>query len=97
MQKYRFHFIFAGCFGVGVLLLCWLMFVLRASEVVQQPVAYANFIPVWLSAQSQRLYVYPHAPRAWFVLLVLVFVQWFAVGFGLSFLFRGRRVHDYAV
>ena len=67
------------------MLLCWLMFVLRAPEVVQQAVAYVNIIPVWLSAESQRLYVYAHAPRAWCVLLVPVFIQWSVVGFGLSF------------
>jgi hypothetical protein len=94
MKKYRFHFIFAACFGVGVVLLCWLLlFALRAPEVVQSGVTYANIVPVYLSAYSQIISV---SLRGWVLLLSALF-QWFAVGFVLSLLFTRFRGHDVAV
>jgi hypothetical protein len=93
MKKYRFHFIFAASFGVGVMLLCWLLlFVLRAPEVVQSGVTYANIVPVYLSAYSQILSV---GLRGWVLLLAALF-QWFAVGFVLSLLFTRFRGYNVA-
>ena len=92
MKKYRFHFIFAACFGVGVVLLCSLIFVLRTPEVVQSGVTYANIVPVYLSAYSQVISV---SLRGWVLLLAALF-QWFAVGFVLSLLFTRFRGHDVA-
>ncbi len=97
MQKYRItHFLFAALFGMGVMLFCWLVFFgpsptasSKVTEILQNMVAYINIIPVELSARSQNYGIYPPI-TGWF-LFVLIFVQWFVVGYGLSLLFR--RLH----
>ena len=97
MKIYRFHFLFAACFGVGAILLYLLLFshypptspaVLR---ILQDTFAYINIIPLELSAHSQN---YVHAKFAACLFFVGIFFQWFAVGYGLSFLFRRLRGHD---
>ncbi len=92
MSKYRVHFMFAVCFGAGAIFLCWLLLRFCASEVIQSGVAYANVVPVYLSAYSQIISV---SLRGWVLLLAALF-QWFAVGFVLSLLFARFRGHDVA-
>jgi hypothetical protein len=83
VQKYRFHFIFAACFGIGVTLLYWLPV---GPRILQNTADYINIVPVALTAYSQNYGL--HQPFTKWVLFALMFLQWFAVGFGLSFLFR---------
>ena len=92
MSKYRVHFLFAACFAAGATILCGLLLRFCTSEVVQSGVAYANFVPVYLSAYSQNI---SGSLRGW-VLLLAAFFQWFAVGFFLSHLFTRFRGHDVA-
>ena len=92
MKTYRFHFMFAACFGAGATFLCWLLLQFCTSEVVQSGVAYANIVPVYLSAYSQIISV---SLRGWVLLLAALF-QWFAFGFVLSLLFTKFRGHDVA-
>jgi hypothetical protein len=93
MSKYRVHLIFGVCFGAGATFLCWLLLRFCVLEVVQSGVAYANVVPVCLSAYSQIISV---SLRGWVLLLAALF-QWFAVGFVMSLLFARFRGHDDAV
>lgn len=86
MTKHRSSFLFAACFGVGVTLLCWLLVALPIPKVVQTVAADANVVPIFLGAESQRLY--PYVPQAGWTMLALAIAQWFVVGFGLSILIR---------
>ena len=89
MKRHRFHFIFAACFGVAVTLLYLLPVGL---QILQKTADYINIVPVALTAYSQIFGV--HQPFTKWVLFALMFLQWFAVGFGLSLLFRRWRCHD---
>jgi uncharacterized membrane protein len=98
MQKYRFHFIFAVCLGAGVPVFFWLLFRLLQQHpssvitlILQGTFAYINIIPLELSARLQN---YVHAKFAVCLFIVGIFFQWFAVGFGLSFLFCRRKDRD---
>jgi hypothetical protein len=83
---------FAVCFGAGATLLCLLLLTICALEVVQSGLAYANIVPVSLTAYSQVFGF--RLPLTKWIFCALMFLQWFAVGFGLSLLFRRRRGHD---
>jgi hypothetical protein len=95
MQKYRFHLFFAGYFSLAITLFCALPFILPlqmqspVGRVLQLIAAYIDFIPVVLLAESRSLSV--HIPFTAPILLVVVFVQCFVIGFGISFFFREQR------
>jgi hypothetical protein len=89
MKTYRFHFIFAACLGVAITLLYLLPL---SFQIIQKTADYINFVPVALTALSQGYGV--HQPFTKWVLFALMFLQWFAVGFGLSLLYRRWRCHD---
>src|SRR5450432_3023500 len=97
MKKCRFHFTVAACCGAGALLLYLVLFLHypptspAVLQILQNTFAYINIVPLTLSAYSQN-YGF-HIPYCALVFVALVFVQWFAIGFGLSFLFRKLRNH----
>jgi hypothetical protein len=61
-------------------------------QILQKTADYINIVPVALTAFSQGYGV--HQPFTKWVLFALMFLQWFAVGFGLSLIFRRWRCHD---
>lgn len=92
MKRYRFHFGIAACAGTVALLLYWVLFLHCPAwspavlQILQGTFAYINIIPLDVSAYSQCYGI--HIPYTAWVFVGLVFVQWFAIGFGLSLLYR---------
>jgi hypothetical protein len=99
MRKFRFHLVFAFCFGVIVVVLSWLLIspdspVESSSDSLKEFLGLiqivATFLAIILSgnvhggSEGETIY--------W----MLVFAQWFIVGLGLSFLFRLRGRNDVA-
>lgn len=82
------------CFGFGGILCFWLLFrsyppkSQAVLQIFQNAFTYINIIPISLSAYSQN---YVRQPFGACALVVLIFFQWFTVGFGLSFFFRRMK------
>jgi hypothetical protein len=92
---YRFRYIVALCCGAGATTLCWFLTASDSSFELASPglsnaIALINIIPFILGMVIGG--VGPCGPSGreatyW----GLVFVQWFVIGFGVAFLFRGNK------
>ena len=87
---------FAACCGVGMSLFWWLLVLISFHQplaAVRSVVAFFGFVPVYLASHVGSD-VHASWSMAQVLFWMLIFTQWFTVGLGLSFLFRGLRGHS---
>jgi hypothetical protein len=98
MQKYRFYGVFAACFGIGAVLLIWLLVspdspFRSASADLLNILGFIHIIPCILATILNR--IGPCGSTGGDAIYWgLVFCQWFMAGFGLAFFIRGLRSHS---
>jgi len=92
MQKFRFHLVFALCSGVFIALLSWLL-ISPSSPLESSSVALKNFFAFINIIATFLAIIFSgniHGGSIGEIIYwILVFSQWFAVGFGLPFFFGG--------
>ena len=99
MRRFRFHLIFALCFGSAVGVVSWLL--ISPESPVESSSAglkyFVSFIQIFAAFMAMTLSGDPHLGSVGEIIYwLLVFAQWFTVGLGIAFLFRLRGHNDAA-
>ena len=85
MQKHRFNFLFAACFGAAITFLSWLLISPSspASQSLREFIGLAQIAPIYLANLLTGSTHEPWTGRI-FVIWLFAFVQWFIAGYFLG-------------